>query len=155
MAKSGKDLTGNVTPIETPSLLRPEKEVIKQKLEEIIEKDKRLVKGTFVYEEFPGSAFTFKNTKYKGVSCNITMADGQVYEIPKWLADFINGKDASKDVFNENADRTTNTCAVPINYYKTGANDPLKPMIDGHNIPVIEQKYKKKMRFIPLTFGEE
>ena len=154
MAKLAKDTISNITPIESPNLVRADKEVARQKLEEIIEKDKRIVKGTFVYEEFPGSSFRFKNTKYKGVSCDITMADGGVYDIPRWLADFINGKDESKDALNPNADRTTNTCAVPTNYYKTGPNDPLKPMIEGMNIPMVTQKYKPKMRFIPLTFGD-
>lgn len=154
MAKLEKSLAGNVTTLDAPNLVRPEKEAIAKKLEEIKAKDLRIVEGKFVYEEFPGSAFRFQNTKYKGVNCDITMTDGCVYKIPKWLADFINGKDESKDAFNPNADRTTNTCAVPTNYYKVGEHDPLKPMIEGRNIPVVGQSYKPKMRFIPLSFGE-
>jgi len=156
MAKLAKDIIGSITPTQAPNLVRPEKEQIKAKLEEIIAKDTKIVKGTFVYEEYPGSHFHFKlPAKYKGVSFDKDMQDGQVYEIPKWVADWINGRDESKDAFNPNANKVTHSCQVPKNKFQVGKDELPKLNLDSDMVvDNIVASYKPKMRFIPLTFGD-
>lgn len=156
MAKS-KDLNGCITPVnESPSLVKPEKEKVKKDLEELMAKEKRLVKGRFSYDEFPGGTFEFKNIKYKGDQPRIKMTDGGVYTIPKWVADAINGIDESKDYYNPDSDKKIPTCQSPTHYYKVEKNEfPHANLDQNMTVPLVGVNYNKpRMRFIPLSFGE-
>lgn len=152
-----KDLNECITPLyESPNLVKPDKEKVKKDLESLIAKEKRLVKGRFSYDEFPGGSFTFKNVKYKGDQPSITMKDGGIYTIPKWVADAINGIDESKDYYNPDSDKRVPFCQTPTHYYKVDRNEFPGVNLDSPlNVPKVGVDYNKpRMRFIPLTFGD-
>jgi hypothetical protein len=159
MAKSSKDLdiVGNVTPTSTPSLIKPEKEHVQKVRKDVIEKDARMVKGTFVYEEYPGSHFPFKiGPKWKELPIfEKDMWDGQTYTIPKWAADWINGRDESKDAMNPNSNKVTHSCQIPKNKMQIKKDE--FPQLNLETDMVVDNVvagFKPKMRFIPLTFGD-
>jgi hypothetical protein len=151
MAKLDK-IIPSITPTEAPNIGRPSKERAAEKLKEVMERDCKMVEGTFELIEAPGGSMFFNNTKYKGVTFPITMVDGHNYKIPKWLADYINGKDDSKDAFNPNSDKTINSCAVGISHFSVNKDE--LPKVNMDSVPAIGQKFKRRMRFIPLSFVE-
>lgn len=85
------------------------------RLKKLIAEETRLVKGRFRCFETPGAAQTVCCKKYKNVPMfKKEMVDGGTYEIPLFVARFLNGIDAvARDVNGE-----VGSCSYPIHGFK-------------------------------------
>lgn len=123
----------------------------KQFLQKFIEEETRLVKGRFVNKECPGTAANIQCLKYKGVPMfSKSMMDGEMYEIPLWVARWLNGVDVTAGAIGGKI----NSCAYPVHGFQW---DPSKPMpkvdhdADGMPVPIIS-KWKRRYAFESLEF---
>jgi hypothetical protein len=116
------DIAANVTPVENNiHISKTTKEAAKEKLQELIKEESRMVRGIFQNFENPGSAATICVRKYPGIPpYQTTMIDGVEYEVPLYVARFLNGIDASAGALGDKDKRNTNigTCSYAVHGFK-------------------------------------
>src|SRR5580692_9865242 len=95
-------------PTVVPSLSA--REAMWRRVRQIMEEDCQMVKGVFRYHECPGGEMTVSVSKYPGLHFNLTMKDGQEYEVPKYIARHLNGVDKTSAANNG----VVHTCQTPI-----------------------------------------
>lgn len=96
----------------------PKKEEGKKRLAKLQEEECRTVKGRFIFHECPGGTSHIVCKKFKDVpEFNKVMQDNQEYEIPLWVARWLNGYDRMA----EDLGGLVNSCAYPVHKY---AQDP-------------------------------
>lgn len=154
-----KEISKSVSAAET----RPVDEVRKKegadRLQQLIKEEIRNVKGRFRCFEAPGSRQTITVKKYKDVPMfKKEMVDGEVYEIPLYVARFLNGTDAvARD---RNGD--VGSCSYPVHGFKWNPSEPLPSSALGAGpsgemgIPVPLVGVAKRIRrfgFESLEFG--
>jgi hypothetical protein len=142
----------------TETVVSPEKETAKEKLRKLVEDETKMVKGRFRNYESPGARARVQIKKYKDVPMfDMWMSDGQVVEIPLYVARHLNGVDKG----SPNIGYRTNTCSVPIHEWRHGMNDPLPRSELGigpggePNIPVplvTTKVYRRRFGFDSLEF---
>jgi len=136
------DVTASVTPTTSQTKLSAEaKEAAKKKLNEFIKEETRLVKGIFQNFECPGGNQAVFVKKYPGLEpFNKTMEDGKEYEVPLYVARFLNGI----DVTAEHIGGKVGTCSYPQHSH----------IMDSDGNPTISvEKRKKRFGFQSLEFG--
>ena len=126
--------------IEAPAVGTNVKELAKERLRKFIEEERRLVKGIFQCFESPGSTQKIVVRKYSGIPMfEKTMTDGEIYEIPLYVARHLNGVDVTAGALSELAEKNINigTCSYPVNGFKwnPGAPAPSSALGDG-GVPV-------------------
>jgi len=130
MTKKELNIAASVTPADKNIYISKEaKEIAKQKLQELIKEETKLVRGIFQNYENPGCSATISVRKYPGIPpFQQTMLDGCEYEVPLYIARFLNGIDASAGALGDKDKRNTNigTCSYPIHGFKwdTGVEAP-------------------------------
>ena len=131
------DLKASVLPFhETIHVARPPKEVIKAKLDEFIKEETKLVRGIFQCFETPGAKIKISCRKYPGIpGFSKEMTDGMMYEIPLYVARFLNGSDVTAGALGDPNTRNhkIGTCGYGIHGFKMQQNsiDGLRPSTDG------------------------
>jgi hypothetical protein len=71
-------------------------EQTRAKLRSIMDDEKRMVTGKFIYHECPGGTVAVFQRKYKELPAfKETFVDGNTYTVPMWVARFLNGYDKS------------------------------------------------------------
>lgn len=141
MSKS-LNVTASVTPTTSQAKLSAEaKEAAKKKLEGFMKEETRMVKGVFQNFECPGGTAPIFVKKYPGIApFNMTMADGQEYEVPLYVARFLNGIDATAESINGKL----GTCSYPVHSH----------IMDKDGNPTISlEKRKRRYGFQSLEFG--
>lgn len=136
------DVTASVTPTTSQTKLSAEaKEAAKKKLNEFMKEETRMVKGIFQHFECPGASHPFFVKKYPGIEpFNKTMEDGKEYEVPLYVARFINGVDVTAEQINGKL----GTCSYPVHSH----------IMDKDGNPTIStEKRKKRFGFQSLEFG--
>ena len=99
------------------------KGVARDKLKKLITEETKLVRGIFKNYSNPGGPAPVEVLKYPGVpKFKKEMWDGCEYEIPLYVARFLNGIDASA----ENINGKLGTCSYPIHGFKA-VNGQLAP----------------------------
>lgn len=79
----------NLTKEPTPDL--SEKELGKARWKALYEEEKKIVRGRFDYKECPGGVMEFTYRKFKEEPLkNYSLKDGEVYEIPLYVARHLN-----------------------------------------------------------------
>jgi hypothetical protein len=136
MSKQKIDIMASVLPTEVPHITRPPKEVIKQKLDEFIKEETKLVRGIFQCFETPGAKIKISVRKYPGIPAFIKeMTDGMMYEIPLYVARFLNGHDVTAGAMGDPNTRNSKigTCGYGIHGFKMNNNsvEALRPSTDG------------------------
>jgi hypothetical protein len=113
---------------------KTKKEQCMEKLRPYIEEETKLVKGRFRNYETPGGTGTVQMVKYPGIPAfQKTMQDGELYEIPLYVARFLNGV----DVLAKGAGEKTHTCSYPVHGFKWDPGTPMpKGQEDDRGIPV-------------------
>jgi hypothetical protein len=119
-------------------------------------KEEELVKvrGRFRNIESPGAKAPIYVRKYKGVpDFKMDMVDGQVYEVPLYVARFLNGKDAQAGA----VDGIIHTCSWAESAYKmpTGSDMPIRSGTDeaGMIVPILTVgKRHQRYAFESLEF---
>ena len=111
------------------------KEHARRKIEELIKEETKVVKGVFHNYETPGGSATITVEKYKGVpKFAKPMMDGWTYEIPLYVARFLNGIDVTAGALAENRNPETQkigTCSYVIHGFKMNGPDQLPPSTMG------------------------
>lgn len=161
------DLSNNTTPdVDTPHISKSTKELANKKLKELMQEEGKLVRGIFQCFESPGGTQRITYKKYptpaemrkRGGEGGLepfskVMTDGMEYEIPLYVARFLNGTDVTVGAMGDEKPRSTQigTCAYNIHGFKS-TGDQLAPSalgtgIDGSSgIPVPIVGVMKKVR---------
>lgn len=139
---------------EAPHIPLSGKELAKEKLKKFIEEETKMVKGRFRCFETPGLSTRIQVRKYPGVPMfDKTMRDGEVYEIPLYVARHLNGVDVTASA----VDGKINSCAYAVHGFSMNSPDALAhSAIDGGGIPVpiiTAQKYTRRYGFESLEFS--
>lgn len=140
MTKQKLDIAGSVTPTEVTAISLDRKEEAKRKLAKFIEEETKMVKGIFQFFECPGSSATVTVKKYKGYEFAKTMTDGKEYEVPLYVARFLNGIDVTAEAIGGKL----GTCSYAVSKY----------LMDKDGNPmVVNDVRKKRFGFQSLEFG--
>lgn len=144
----------SVTPTQDIPQPSPDRKMeAKQKLDKFIEEERRLVKGRFRCYETPGWTGPIQQLKYKALGMFTKhMTDGEVYEIPLWVARWLNGTDVTAEAVGGKI----NSCSYFEHGFTMNGPTDLKPsQLDGQGIPVplITGKYKRRYGFESLEFS--
>lgn len=139
---------------QTTSQELPQKESNKEKLERIMAEDTRIIKGRFYNMDFPGSSQRFQMRKYPNIKpFDKILTDGEVYEIPIYVARWMNGVDKSSE---HGSGKIIHSCAYPTHGFKwnEGEGAPLSRDGDaGIPVPIIGvAKWNKRFRFESMEF---
>jgi len=131
------------------------KDLAKEKIQELIKEETRLVKGIFQCFESPGATVTITVRKYPGIQPFVkSMSDGLIYEIPLYVARHLNGIDISAGLMGDENKRNQNigTCSYPIHGFRSN-NGQLAPSELGvvgngeaTNIPVPMFQVTKRVK---------
>ena len=135
------NIKDSVTPeVSAPAIGTNMKELAKERLKKFREEESKLVKGIFQCFESPGSTQKIVVRKYAGIApFEKTMTDGEIYDIPLYVARHLNGVDITAGALSDLAEKNTNigTCSYPVNGFKwnPGAPAPASALGDG-GVPV-------------------
>lgn len=100
------------------------KELAKDKLKKFIDEESKTVKGRFRCYETPGASSTITVKKYPDMPVfSKAMQDGEVYEIPLYVARFLNGTDVTADAVGGKI----HTCSYPVHGFKWNEGSPTPP----------------------------
>lgn len=139
--------------VSTPSVTKTAKELAKEKLKDLIAEETRVVKGIFQCFETPGLTVKIFVRKYPGIPAfEKLMTDGEIYEVPLYVARHLNGIDASASAING----AVHTCSHLVHGFKMPNTNDLAPSTIGQEgipVPVVTGKYKKRYGFQSLEFG--
>lgn len=123
-----------------------QKELSRQKLNKLIEEESRLVKGRFRHHETPGGLLRVQIRKYPSIpSFDKVLVDGQVYEIPIYVARHLNGIDKSCP----GGGAESHTCSYPVHEFLwTGDGRGPAPSnkLDDNGVPMPAQTTQKWIR---------
>lgn len=118
----------------TPTDTGPTRKAIPGELEKFMKEECKMVKGRFKNYETPGGRLPLTCGKYPGQPLfNKTLYDGEVYEIPLWVARHLNGIDVTAKGLNGKI----GSCSYPIHGFKwdAGQSAPAS-QIDESGTPV-------------------
>jgi hypothetical protein len=164
LAESVTPTSQSEVPI-SPAILKTKRELAKEKLEKLIKEESRLVKGIFQCFETPGSTVKITVRKYPNIPpFEKTMTDGEMYEIPLYVARHLNGIDASAGAAADPDLRNPNigTCSYPVHGFLMKNKDSLPMsspvgMIEGHSgipVPIVGvAKRVKRFGFQSMEFA--
>ncbi|NJL54197.1 hypothetical protein HC928_02775 [bacterium] len=94
----------------------------KSRLQALVKEEGKMVKGRFRCYETPGSEQTIIVRKYKELPMfKMKMVDGEVYEIPLYVARHLNGI----DVVAQNLNGNIGSCSYPIHGFKWNPSQPM------------------------------
>ena len=123
-----------------------QKELSRQKLNKLIEEESRIVKGRFRHHETPGGILKVQIRKYPSIpSFDKVLVDGQVYDIPIYVARHLNGIDKSCP----GGGAESHTCSYPVHEFLwTGDCRGPAPSnkLDDNGVPMPAQTTQKWIR---------
>jgi hypothetical protein len=129
------DLAESITAVKGEKLTSEQKTAAQKKIAELIQEETRVVKGFFQCFETPGATVTISVKKYKGIQpfCK-PMTDGCMYEIPLYVARFLNGIDVSAGALGDEKTRNPNigTCSYGVHGFFMSSPDDLKRGQEGY-----------------------
>jgi hypothetical protein len=149
------DMASNVLPVSVPHISKEKKELAKEKLKELIQEETQLVRGIFQFFESPGGSATITVRKYPGVPMfTKSMKDGMMYEIPKYVARFLNGTDVSARAVDGHKDdsKFIGTCSYGVYDFKVDGGADMKTSADL--LPVAQiSNFTRRFGFQSTDFG--
>lgn len=84
-------MTTSIKAIQLATKHDPSKKISPEEREKMKKRDHKMVKGTFRCFEPRGGSYTFPYRKWEGEQvCQYTMLDGEVYEVPRMVANHLN-----------------------------------------------------------------
>jgi hypothetical protein len=133
------DIAASVLSTPTAHVSRETKDLVKEKIAELIKEETVIVRGIFQCFESPGATATITCRKYPGVQMfSKTMKDGNVYDIPKYVARFLNGTDVSAGAVDNPNKGTTliGTCGYGVHGFKMDPQGELQQSREDNGIAV-------------------
>ena len=149
--KEELDIKSSVTPqLHAPHLSQSAKELSNKKLVELMKEEGRLVKGTFQCFDNPGASQKISYKKYptpaemrkRGSEGGLepfskVMQDGYEYEIPLYVARFLNGTDVTAGLLGDLKKNTfIGTCSYTVSGFKMQGDNLAPSNLNGEGIPV-------------------
>jgi hypothetical protein len=129
----------------------PAVETPQQRLARVREEELKLVKGIFRNYENPGFDEYVCYEKYKGVpKFAQRMWDGQEYEIPLYIARFIQGYEA----LAPEGYRKTNSCAIPVGQIIHTDTGPAVPQTKSGSPITAPMRWQRRIGFEVAGFYE-
>lgn len=130
-----------VTPsVEIPVMGEERRALGKRKLEQYMKEEIKTVKGIFQFYECPGMSTKITVKKYPGHMFEKTMTDGKEYEVPLYVARFLNGIDVTAEAIGGKL----NTGGYPVHTH----------IMDKNGMPIVShEKIKRRFGFQSLEFG--
>lgn len=134
------NIVANYLPnIEAPNISKQQKDIAKEKLNELMKEESKLVKGKFQCFETPGATVKITIRKYPGPKqggiphFEKVMTDQNFYEVPLYVARHLNGTDVTAGAASNEVKINPNigTCSYPIHGFKFQGNS-LPPSQDGY-----------------------
>ena len=144
--KKHDDDFSQMTPEEKEISIPSRKEQVKGKLKQFIDEETKLVKGRFRCFETPGDRRKIIVKKYPGIPVfEKEMIDGEVYEVPLYVARFLNGIDVTASAVGGKI----HTCSYPIHGFKweNGAAPPPCTMDGTGSLVPVETVVKRTRRY--------
>jgi hypothetical protein len=158
------NLAKSVTPaIIVPFISKGAKEAAAEKLAECIREETRMVRGIFQFVDHPGAPQKIYVKKYptpaemmkRGLTGGVepfsrTLVEGCEYEIPLYVARFLNGIDNTAGALGDKNSRNTNigTCTHAIHGFKMVGGNFAPNQVDDSGVPIpIHEIVKRKRRF--------
>jgi hypothetical protein len=113
---------------------KTKKQLCMEKLKPYIEEETKIVKGIFRNYETPGASAPIQVIKYPGIpGFQETMTDNETYEIPLYVARFLNGT----DITAKGCDEKIHTCSYETHGFLWSAGAPMpRGSQDDKGIPV-------------------
>ena len=125
----------------SPAVVRPERESNRQKLLSFMKDECKPVKGIFKNFECPGGSVQITQHKYPNQPpFNQVLEDNKEYEVPLWVARWLNGIDITATARNGKI----GSCAYPKYNYEI-------PEGQATPVPMIGE-YKQRYGFQSLDF---
>jgi hypothetical protein len=161
--------TDAITPTEVQNIARTPKDESRALLKKFMDEETKMVKGIFRCYETPGAREKISVKKYPtkadmlrrnqegGVEpFEMWMSDGQTYEVPLYVARFLNGTDKTAASVNGKI----NTCAYPVHGFTWDNGNQSGPQsqigMDGTPVPVLgPSQWKRRYGFESLEFNAE
>ena len=161
---STKKVSESVTPTgDTPFISKSIKELAKEKIKELIAEESKIVKGIFQCFETPGATVKIVVRKYAGPPFEKTMTDGEMYDVPLYVARHLNGVDVSAGAVGPSdlKNPLIGTCSYPVHGFtwKQGQSAPTSQMgqapgFSGIPVPIVGiAKRVKRFGFQSMEFG--
>lgn len=171
------DIAGSVTPsVEVPHISQSKKELANKKLKELMEAEGKLVKGIFQCYENPGATQKVTYKKYptpaemrkRGGEGGLepfskVMTDGCEYEIPLYVARFLNGTDVMAGALSDEkrSSHIIGSCSYGISGFKYSGDMPPQSQLGlgpngegGIPVPIVGvTKRVKRYGFQSLEFA--
>lgn len=119
----GKGIADSITP--TATIEHPTRDAsvgMNSKLKALIEEETQLVRGRFRCFETPGGSLRVQVRKYKGIPMfDKTMIDGEMYEVPLYVARHLNGIDKVAGALNGKI----GSCSYPVHGFRHSGGEVL------------------------------
>lgn len=150
----GKKIQESVTPVNGVHVSKTTKEAAKEKLQEFMKEETRMVRGIFQCFETPGARVKIIVKKYPGIPhFEKEMDDGREYEVPLYVARHLNGIDVTAGAI----DGKIHTCSYPVHGFKWDPGGPLPQSREGDGgipVPIVGvNKRVKRYGFQSMEFG--
>jgi hypothetical protein len=134
---------------------KSKKQLLEEKLRPFIEEETKLVKGRFRNYETPGGYANIYCGKYPGVPhFKRMLLDGEVYEIPLYVARFLNGVDVTAKA----CDERINTCSYVVHSHNFKKDSEMVRSFQDENgnliTPETSKKFVKRYGFESLEFDK-
>lgn len=154
------NVSGSVTPtVEAPHVSKSMKEIAKERIQEFMKEEMKLVKGIFKCFETPGASVKIIVKKYPGTQpFEKLMSDGETYEIPLYVARHLNGTDVTAGALSDHTVKNVRigTCSYPVHGFKWKCGDAPKSVegMDGALVPLLGvSKRVQRYGFQSLEFA--
>ncbi len=122
---------------------KPKGKSLSPELKKFIEEETKTVKGRFKNYETPGGRTRIMVKKYPGVEMfDKWMEDGQMYEIPLYVARHLNGV----DITAKSIGGKVGTCSYPVHGFKSTDGNLNPSMLGDGGIPVPIVGVAKRVR---------
>jgi len=128
MAKN-LNIAASILPTNGSHITKEAKELTKEKIKQLIAEETVIVRGTFICFESPGGSTVVTVGKYPGIPVfKKTMKDGEMYDIPLYVARFLNGIDISAAALDTKprANQVIGTCQYGVHGWKMDNSNDLK-----------------------------
>jgi len=138
MSSKKLDITASMaTTVEAPHVSKSQKDIAKEKLHQFMKEESKLVRGKFQNFESPGASASIHVKKYPGPEkggipeFKRKMQDGEVYDVPLYVARFLNGIDVTAGAVADEEFRNPNigTCSYAVHGFKMSST--LQPSTEG------------------------
>lgn len=129
--------------------------------QKLLKEETKKVKGRFRCYETPGGNLRVQQRKFKEEPMfDKTMMDGEVYEVPLYVARYLNGMDGGAHAVNGKI----GSCSYPVHGFKWNSNGPMPTSGEGTGpsgepgipVPLIGvAKRVQRFGFESLEFGAD